>query len=96
MHEVPSYLATEELVDLEKKKEVESEKFSFSSRADAYLHCDLPLGEVSTDWTQGKMILSFIEISGCRNISRIRISLAACLNLVNGIGRNIQKYYLIF
>ena len=62
MHEASSYLAIEELVDLQQKKK-NLEKFSFSGRLDEYLHCNLPLGEVSTDLRQGKMILSFIEIS---------------------------------
>ena len=53
MHETSSYLVIEELVDLHKRKK-NLKKFSFSGRVDEYLHCDLPSGEVSTDWTQGK------------------------------------------
>ena len=62
MHEDSSYLAVEELVDLHKNKK-NHEKFPFSGRVDEYLHCNLPSSEVPTAWTQGKMILSFIEIS---------------------------------
>ena len=62
MYKFPSYLAIEELVDLQKKRG-NLERFSFPGRVDEYLHCNLPSGEVSTDWTQGKIILSFIEIS---------------------------------
>ena len=47
----------------------------------------LPSSKVSKDWTQGKNILSFIEIRGGRNVSKIKICWAACLNLVNGIGK---------
>ena len=62
MHKVPSYLAIEELVDLQKKRRI-LKNFLFSGRVDEYLCHDLPLGELSMDWAQGKMILSFIEIS---------------------------------
>ena len=36
---------------------------NFSGGVDENQHCGLPSGEMSKDWAQGKIILSFIEIS---------------------------------
>ena len=50
----------EELVDVNEKG---NKNFAW---IDEDLSCSLPSGEVSKDWTQGKNILSFIEISSER------------------------------
>ena len=80
MHKVSSYLAIIESVVLKEKCKNLLELVNVCTHS-------LPSGEVSKEWTQEKNILSFIEISRRRNVSRIRIFWAACLNLVNSIGK---------
>ena len=76
MSKVSSYLIIVETIGISKKL-----------RSGGCLRSGFPPGWASKDWSQRKSILSYIEVGGWRNVSRIKISWAACLNLVNGIGR---------